>query len=245
MNIGLERCFSFINAQLGTGGKVTYLGQTAPPWFVTIARQSGCGAHVTGTILAQILQARCPAGPAPWTVFDRNLVEQVLEDHHLPKRFEKYMSEDRATEIADIMDELFDLHPSSWTLVRKTSETILRLAELGNCILIGRAAAIVTAKLEHGFHVRMIGSVEKRVERMMHFEELDRETARTLVEEQDRARQRYARKYFHKDLTDSLLYQLVINTDSFSCEQAAHLIAHALLNHTRCGKASATDPVSA
>lgn len=245
MNIGVERCFSFINAQLSSAGRVTYLGQAAAPWFVTIARQSGCGAHVTGAKLAEILQAHCPAGPAPWTVFDRNLVEKVIEDHHLPKRLEKFMPEDRTTEIADIMDELFDLHPSSWTLVHKTSETILRLAELGNCILIGRAAAIVTGKLEHGLHVRLIGSPEKRVERMIQFEELDRTVARSLVAEQDRARQRYVWKYFHQDITDSLLYHLVINTDAFSCEQAAHLIAEGLINLTRCGKASATSTVSA
>lgn len=245
MNIGVERCFSFIHAQLGSAGRVTYLGPTGPRWFVTIARQSGCGAHVTGAKLAELLEARCPAGPAPWTVFDRNLVERVIEDHHLPKRFEKFMPEDRTTEIADVMDELFDLHPSSWTLVHKTSETILRLAELGNCILIGRAAAIVTSKLEHGLHVRLIGSPEKRIERMMHFEEIDRAAARALVAEQDRARQRYGWKYFHKDLTDSLLYHLVINTDLFSCDQAAHLIAEGLANLMRCGKASATSTVSA
>ena len=243
MSIGLERCFSFINAQLGAGGRVTYLGQAGSPWFVTLARQAGCGAHATGAKLAELLQARCPAGPAPWTVFDRNLVEQVLEDHHLPKWFEKYMPEDRITEIADIMDELFDLHPSSWTLVRQTSETILRLAALGNCILIGRAANIVTAKLEHGFHVRLVGSPETRVERMMNFEELTRKAALERVAEQDRARRRYAHKYFHKDLTDALFYDLVINTDSFPCEQAAHLIAEGLMNHTGCAKVSAADPV--
>jgi cytidylate kinase len=229
-NVGLDKCFTFIHAQLQPGGKESPLGAGAPPRrFVTLSRQAGCGAHVTAEKLAELLEAQQPGGPCPWTVFDRNLVEQVLEDHHLPKRLEKYMPEDSTSEIADIMDEVFDLHPSSWTLVHKMSETILRLATLGNCVLIGRGANVITAKLEHGLHVRLIGSLEKRAERLQRFQQLTRREALALAEQQDRARNNYVKKYFGRAIDDPSLYDLVINTDSFSCDEAAALIALAVL----------------
>jgi len=229
-NVGLDKCFTFIHAQSQPGSKESPLRPAAPPRrFVTLSRQAGCGAHVTGEKLAELLQAQPPGGPCPWTVFDRNLVAQVLEDHHLPKRLEKYMPEDSTSEIADIMDEVFDLHPSSWTLVHQMSETILRLAALGNCILIGRGANVITAKLNPGFHVRLIGSLEKRAERIQHFEQLTRREALALAEQQDRARGGYVKKYFGRAIDDPLLYDLVINTDSFSCDEAAALIAQAVL----------------
>ena len=81
------------------------------------------------------LQARDPKASPPWTVFDRNLVAEVLQEHHLPERLAGSMPEDRVSEIADTLDELFGLRPSSWTLVRKTADTILHLAEIGNVIV--------------------------------------------------------------------------------------------------------------
>ncbi len=236
VNVGVERCFAFINCQLQAGREPESPGAAAARWFITLSRQSASGAHATGETLAKILQSRMPPGPAPWTVFDRNLVERVIEDHHLPRRLEKYMPEDRVTEITDIMDELFGLHPSSWTLVHQTSETILRLAQLGCCILIGRAAPAVTGRLEHGFHVRLIGSLEKRIERMMHFEELDRTAARKRIEKEDRARERYVRKYFRVNVNDPLRFDLVVNTDYFTAQDVAEVIAEAFLRRVRNGE---------
>src|SRR6185369_11998039 len=110
-----------------------------------------------------------------WMIFDRNLVEKVLEDHNLPGRLAKFMPEDRISGVSDTMDELFGLHPASWILVRKISETILHLAEMGNVIVIGRGANVITSKLSHVFHVRLVGSLENRVK---HLQELNRVSAR-------------------------------------------------------------------
>ncbi len=228
-NIRLDSCLSFINSQFLPGTRAE--PPAAVRRFVTISRQAGSGAHSVAELLVDYLRAHAPSTPHPWTVFDRNLVETVLADHHLPKRLEKYMPEDRITEIADIMDELFGLHPSSWTLARKTSETMLRLAELGYCILIGRGAPGVTAKLPYGLHVRLIGSLERRVERMQQLENLSRKEAEELVAREDRGRHRYMQKYFHKSVDDPLLYHLIINTDFFSMEEAAQMIGSAVLQH--------------
>ncbi len=229
MNIGLNSCFSFINSQALPGTRLE--PANAARRFVTISRQAGSGAHSVAELLVDYLRAHDPAAPHPWTVFDRNLVDTVLADHHLPKRLEKYMPEDRITEIADIMDELFGLHPSSWTLAHKASETMLRLAELGYCILIGRGAPVVTAKLPYGMHVRLIGSRERRVQRLQQLENLSRQDAAALVAREDRGRHRYVQKYFHRSVDDPLLYHLIINTDFYSMQEAAQMIGNAVLEH--------------
>jgi cytidylate kinase len=124
------------------------------------------------------------------------------------------------------------MHPSSWVLVRRVTETILNLAELGNVILVGRGANFVTSRLDHVFHVRMIGTLEKRIERLRQFEQVSEKTARKLIEEGDATRRRYLRKYFKKDIDDPLQYDLVLNTDRISDESAMRLIAEAAL--ARC-----------
>ena len=41
-------------------------------------------------------------------------------------------------------------------LVHKTAKTILQLAEMGNVIIIGRGANVVTAHMNNIFHVRLV-----------------------------------------------------------------------------------------
>ncbi len=227
---GFDRCLSFINCQLQPAkpGEHRFIdGQT--PRAVTLSREAGSGAHVIGEKLAGILDKRCPNTGCHWTVFDKNLVEKVLEDHKLPSRLAQFMREDRISAISDTMDELFNLHPPSSTLVRKTSDTILHLAELGNVILIGRGAVIITRKLNYMFHVRLVGSLERRVAHVMDYMKVSREAAMAFVTAADRGRRRYAKKYFNLDIDDPLLYHLVINTDAVPYDEAAQLIADAML----------------
>jgi cytidylate kinase len=228
---GLDQALSFISCQLQSSGK----GQIAREdgvsrRAVTISRQTGSGAHSVAEKLAALLQAQTLKDACPWTVFDRNLVEKVLEEHDLPGRMARFMPEDRISSISDTLEELFDLHPPSWLLVRKVSETILHLVELGNVIVIGRGATVLTAKLDYVFHVRLVGSLERRVQHIQELEHLSREAALALVRREDRGRERYLRKYFKTDLNDPLLYHLVLNTDLVSYDQAARIIADAMLN---------------
>ena len=227
--IGLEHCLSFINCQLQTPHQplVAYRDGTQRR-AITISRQSGSGGHAVAERLVSLLQTQVPGQGAPWTVFDRNLVEKVLEHHHLPSRMAHFMPEDRISEVSDTMDELFGLHPSSWALVRKAAETILHLAELGNVILIGRGAAVITRRLDYVFNVRLVGSLERRTEYIQKVRNLSPKAARDLVHQEDLGRKRYLKKYFDKEIDDPLLYHLVINTDLVPYEDAARMIADAV-----------------
>jgi cytidylate kinase len=130
------------------------------------------------------------------------------------------------------MEELFDLHPPSWLLVRKVSETILHLVELGNVIVIGRGATVISARLDHVFHVRLVGSLQKRVQHVQELNHLSKEAALRIIQREDGGRKRYLKRYFKTDLEDPLLYHLVINTDLVSYDDAARIIADAVLKRT-------------
>jgi cytidylate kinase len=228
--ISFERCLNFINCQLQPPhGELRLWGSDMSAPAVTISRQAGSGGHSVAERLAEFLQAQAPGEVRPWTVFDRNLVERVLEDHHLPNQLARFMPEDRISEINDTMDELFGLHPPSWLLVRQTSETVLKLARLGNAIIIGRGATVITRRMHNVFHVRLVGSLEKRIENWQQRTGCTLKEARHAVRREDLGRQRYLKKYFNWDIDDPQLYHLVINTDLSSFDQAARLIGQAVL----------------
>jgi cytidylate kinase len=192
---------------------------------VTISRQAGAGSHV----VAEELISRLGGGSAgPWTIVDRDLVAQVLEDHHLPATLARFMPEDRVSETADTLDQLFGLRPSAWTLVRNTAGTILRLAEIGNVVLIGRGANMITRNLDLAFHVRLVGSLPVRVQHVMEYKHLGEHDAQEYVRSEDLKRERYVRKYYDVDIEDPLNYDLVVNTDRVSYGETAELIAGAV-----------------
>jgi cytidylate kinase len=226
---GLEQCLAFIYCQLQSAKPVPPAHNGSGWGAVTISRQAGSGGDLVARTLAEYLEGRSPGRPARWLVFDRNLVQKVLEDRHLPARLARFIPEDRISEMEDTLDRLFGLHPPSWMLVRKTAQTILHLAELGNVILIGRGANIVTSKLDHVFHVRLVGSLERRCEFVQQSRQLGRKAALAIICDEDRGRRQYVKKYFGKDIDDPLLYHAVIDTDLVGHQRAAQMIADALL----------------
>jgi hypothetical protein len=228
---GFERCLTFINCQMQPPGTAGFLPRNGVSRrAVTISRQTGSGGHAIAEKLVDYLQKQSPKDMCPWTIFDRNLVERALEDHNLPQRLSRFMPEDRISEISDTMDELFGLHPPSWTLVRQVTDSILHLAQLGNVVIIGRGANVITAKMSSVFHVRLVASLDRRIEYLEQLRQVSRKAAAQFVEEEDRGRRRYLRKYFEKDIDDPLLYHLVINTDLVTFDEAAGMIGDAVLD---------------
>jgi cytidylate kinase len=245
--LGLERCLGFIHCQLHPANAVTPGSKTEEKrWrVVTISRQAGSGGHSVAGALVEYLRAGASRNENhPWMVFDRNLVGRVLEEHHLPQRLVRFMPEDRISETNDVLDELFRLHPASPALVEKTAETILGLAKLGNVILIGRGANVVTRGLDYAFHVRLVGSLDKRAEYIQKSRGLEKRAALEFIAREDLGRRRYLRKYYGKDIDDPLLYHMVINTDLTVHRLAAATIARVLLSNGK-DLASANDNLRA
>jgi len=236
---GLHQCQTFINCQLNPEERDQRVHATAFRPAVTVSRQAGCGALEVAEKLAALLQRDSARDDPPWTVFDRNLMDKVLEDHNLPARLAKFLPEDRMTELQDITDELFGLRPSSWTMIQQVSETILELAELGNVILIGRGGNVVTAKLPHVIHVRLVARLEVRLEHCQTSYDMNARAARDFCQREDMGRRRYLKKYFQADVDDLLRYHLIINTGLVAYETAARLIADTVKAQAR---ASARSP---
>jgi cytidylate kinase len=227
-----EICRSFISTQLQGANKPgvgVMVGKNVRR-AVTISRQAACGAVIVADKLAHYLQHHSAGDACPWTVFDRNLIDKVLEDHNLPTRLARFLPEDRVSQLEDIVADVFQVHPPVETIVEQTTETILKLAGLGNVILIGRGGTMITARMPRVLHVRLVAPLEKRIDHANQFYNLTRNEAHKFCLSQDRARERYLKKYFNADINDPLLYHLTINTERFGYDEAAKLIGEAVLH---------------
>jgi hypothetical protein len=86
---------------------------------------AGCGAIYVAEKLANYLESHAPTPGVKWTIFDRQLMQKVLEDHKLPTSLAKILSEDRTSFIQDTIADIFEVHPTADKMVKLISETIL------------------------------------------------------------------------------------------------------------------------
>lgn len=224
-----DQCLSFLNCEIKPTSRTAARRQHRFQ-AVTISRSTGSGAYSIAEQLAAHLTQTDHKIVCPWTVFDGNLIEKVLEDHNESPRLAARFPEDRLGDVEDSMDELFGLRPTPSTVVEQTSETILKLCALGNVIIIGRGGNMVARRLTDVLHVRLVGSIEARVRRMAENRGMTPKSALTYIEKADLGRKRYLKRYFGANIDDPSLYHLVLNTDLFSSEAAAELITNAVLN---------------
>lgn len=223
-NINLEEYLSHISRQRVAEGAGLAGNQPA----ITISRMCGSGGRTVAAGLAEYLQPHAPFG-RHWAVFDRNLIKQVLSDHALSTRLAEFLPESSKPYLKEVIRQLRGKKMSGLTIVEETVETIWHLAETGYVILVGRGANVITSSRKNIFHVRLIGSLEQRIERVEEAHDLDRHAAIEYVREQDQAKRLYLWEYFGKDIDDPLLYHTVVNTDRVPPEEAIRLIGEAAL----------------
>ena len=198
---------------------------------ITLSREAGAGAEVVGQHIIDTFSRINENNEHPWTMFDQNLIEKVLQDHNLPLRLGTVMAERKYSEVSSIMNEILGGQPGTWNLFHKTTETILQLAHMGFCIIVERGGNIITTKMENSFHVRLIASEENKISHVMRIFNFNRKEAIEYMNKEDENRREYIQAYFHKNIDDPELYHLVINTSELTYEQAADLICNVVAKH--------------
>ena len=193
--------------------------------FVTISRQAGAGAETVARLLADKLNAKSATDEQPWTVFDKNLIGKVLEDQNMPQEIARHVHEDKDTTLKALVGELLGMHPSMWTIFHHTSDTILKLARIGRCIIVGRGGSIITAKLKGGLHVRLVAPESVRLAHLKSHLKMEDKAAEKYLHDEDAGRRRYVKTNFDRDIDDPLLYDAVLNTATLGFERTADTLA--------------------
>lgn len=229
MAVGVyEKCKRYIKLHTAEPEILSKVSKNLYP-AITISRQTGAGAKPVCEKLIEIMDEYSAPENVSWAYFDKTLIEKVLEDHNLPEQIKDYLYETKYNHVSAAVNELLGLKPAEWTIIHKTTDTILQLARMGNVVVVGRGANIITSKLKNTFHIRLIASLEKRIEHMMDLMGFDEKKAAAYIKECDENRKKYIKSYFNLDIEDPLLYHMMVNTDLLTHSGAAYLIAEAVV----------------
>ncbi|MGD7652959.1 MAG: AAA family ATPase [Verrucomicrobiales bacterium] len=224
----LDLCHAYLrSAARRDGAKLRH--RTGGP-VITISREAGA----RGTSIAEEIIRKLDIHPTierhfPWTLFNQDLLQHVIDEHDLPKGTASFFDEERHEHIRHLIGEILGLHPGTFTMMRKMAETTRKIAETGNSVIVGRGANFVTMDIARAVHVRFIGSPKCRTKHLAELTGLSLRDAAGERIRRDRGRKRYIKRVFKQDIDDPHFYDLIVNTDRLSNSQAADLIITALV----------------
>jgi cytidylate kinase len=111
--------------------------------------------------------------------------------------------------------------------IRTISGVIEALAEGGNVVLVGRGSPIILRDRPGSLHVLTMAPLETRVRRIALREQIAEGEARRRVQESDRGRAAFHRKFFKVEADDPSPFDLLICTERLSYEAGADVVVTA------------------
>ena len=207
---------------------------THKDFVITISRELGSGGRTIGRLLAQKLKVRysdkelihglqqkfslttsgienLKGQKKNWFTDFIQLVAPAPDASLFVEAGSQYIKEFRADLTTD------DIHEAE-------VEIIKAIADEGSCVIAGRSAVFVLKDHPNKLDVFITASMEHRIERVMKKQGLSRAQAIEVIDRVDKMRDNYIKRYTGKTRYDARNYNLAINVDELTEEEAADLI---------------------
>jgi len=121
-----------------------------------------------------------------------------------------------------LLERLFSEKPK--VHLDRLQSVIYDVAKKGDAVLLGRGSQLLLNSFNCAFHVLVVGSEEKRIERVMKELSLSREEAGKVISRSDQEKGEFIRFAFDKDWLNFRLYDLILNTDKLSLDSSVKAI---------------------
>ncbi len=196
--------------------------------IVTVSRQYGSGGSEVAARIAAALG---------WRLLDNALIDGVAErlgttveevearEERVPtlvQRLADAMALGSPEMLAPIADA--SLPPSDERLLEVTRRVIAESIAAGPVVLVGRGAQSMLAERADTLHVYCYAPKAALVARAMRRLGIDAAAAQKAVEETNRQREQYVRKYWNRSWAAHENYHLCVNTEWLGIEGAADLV---------------------
>jgi cytidylate kinase len=106
-------------------------------------------------------------------------------------------------------------------------ETVEQTAERGNAVIVAHAASYAITPAPEALRILVTASPKTRAARIGESEGIDEARAARIVKDSDAGRRDYLKRFYDVDEELPTHYDLVLNTDVLSIEQAADLVTQA------------------
>ena len=203
-------------------------------YVITINRELGSGGRTVGRKLAEKLNV---------PFYDKALINELKKKFNLDtEQIEKLKSGksdwwrefiNSALYLGQGMNELWYYQRmtgkegflvTSSDMFEQDKEILSKVAEEESCIVAGRSGFSVFANHPNHLSILIQAPLEHRIQRIMSKQELSREEAEKVIKKVDEMRENYVKKYSGTSRYDTRNYDLVINMEGKTEDEAVDLI---------------------
>lgn len=200
--------------------------KAANPMIITISRQIGSGGSYIGQKLAKKLKIHYA---------DREIIRKAAETLSVPE--EDLLSMDEKSQTwwdyiqmssryaADIyIPPIQKFAPTDLELFNAESEILMQISKECSAVVIGRCGFHVLEGHPNLVKIFLHGDIVFRVKRIMDLYSVSIKTAEKMVEDSDRKRCSYIKKFAKKDWMNAGNYNLCIDTSKTGIDKSLELI---------------------
>lgn len=199
-----------------SGDLDTFVEQFRP--FITVSRDPGSGGRPIARMVAKKLTFR---------FYDEGIVADIAKNTKMRKSVLRAVDEKSRTLLDDFVHGLLNPdYVSEATYFRNLCKVILSVSYKGSVVIVGRGSNFIAPNAA-GLHVRVTAPYRVRVQRAVQYEGHSLAEARQVISNIERERREFVQQYFGKDIHNPKYFDLVINTEFFTIQQATELIIRA------------------
>ena len=208
-------------------------------FVIAINRELGSGGRTVGEKLAQRLGV---------PFYDKTLIQSLKERYNLSTEEIERLKGQKHNWWADLKRSLkiMPSYAAPQLFIDKTSipdflitddiflsetEILKGIAEDGSCIIAGRSAFYIFRDHPNHLNVLIQASMEHRLDRVIAKRGISREEARNIIDQVDKGRESYINKYTGTSRYDTRNYDLVINMDGHTEDEAVEIILQYIQNN--------------
>lgn len=208
---------------------------TNEKFVITISRELGSGGHTIAQKLAEKMGVR---------LYDKELIKQLSERFNLNQTSIERLKAQKKNWMSDFVRLVFPAPaPTSFTAAEPIhtkheydpevttddiflaeTEILRGLAEEGSCVIAGRSGFFALKDCPNKVDIFITASRENRIARVMRKQNLSREMAEEDIDRVDKARENYIKRYAGVSRYDARNYNLTINVDGMTEDQAVDVI---------------------
>lgn len=193
-------------------------------FVITINRELGSGGRTVGRKLAEKLGVE---------YYDKALIKALQERYHLSVENIEEIKGRKQNWLAEFMRmmtfsesgyELNQTEIESIDVFRAETEILKALAKDSSCVIAGRTAFYMFREHPNHLNILIQASMINRMARVAHEQNISKEEARMIIEKVDTMRENYVQEFTGTSRYDARNYQLVINMDELSEDDAVEVI---------------------
>jgi cytidylate kinase len=192
--------------------------------IINIGRQIGSGGRLIAKKLSEELSC---------SFYDRELLNLAAQESGFSEKFFE-----QADEHKGFFKSLLNIHLpligesnfykndlSQESLYKFQSDAILKAAENGNCVFVGRTADYILRDFKNTVNIFVTADIDQRIQRVCKRHDMNRAEARKYITDKEEARASYYNYYTGKQWGHSESYDLCINSTLLGIENTEAFIA--------------------